>query len=357
MGVPKKAIRTDDANDRIPVPTESGNVIVDLPGDPSKGSRVMFSAHMDTVPLTAGVKPVRKGKKIVPETGTALGGDDRTGVAVLLTLAAELAAKKVSHRPITLLFTVREESGLFGARHLNPVDVKGPEVCYNFDGKYASEVCIGAIGAQRWEAEIKGKASHAGVHPEAGISATMVAALALAEVHQGGWFGKVVKPEGVGTSNVGSLGDAEGKSAGNATNTVTAYCYLTGECRSHDPKFAKAITDAYKAAFKSAAEKVTDAQGKPAKVKFTARVDYEAFKLDEGIPAVASAKAAIQAIGREATLRVADGGLDANWLNKHGIPTVTFGAGQNEIHTVKEFVNLSEFVDGCRVALALATAG
>ena len=40
---------------------------------------------------------------------------------------------------------------------------------------------------------------------------------------------------------------------------------------------------------------------------------------------------------------------------KHGIPTVTFGAGQNEIHTVKEFVDLTEFESGCRLALALAT--
>jgi tripeptide aminopeptidase len=39
---------------------------------------------------------------------------------------------------------------------------------------------------------------------------------------------------------------------------------------------------------------------------------------------------------------------------KHGIPTVTFGAGQNEIHTAKEYVDLTEFESGCRLALALA---
>ena len=50
-----------------------------------------------------------------------------------------------------------------------------------------------------------------------------------------------------------------------------------------------------------------------------------------------------------------NGGLDANWLVKHGIPTITFGAGQNEIHTVEEFVDLAEYADGCRMAVALAT--
>jgi len=31
-GVPTRSIRFDDANTRIPVPTETGNLIVDLPG-------------------------------------------------------------------------------------------------------------------------------------------------------------------------------------------------------------------------------------------------------------------------------------------------------------------------------------
>ena len=51
---------------------------------------------------------------------TALGGDNRTGCAVLVTLAETLLKHKLPHPPITLLFTVREESGLHGARELDP---------------------------------------------------------------------------------------------------------------------------------------------------------------------------------------------------------------------------------------------
>ena len=54
-------------------------------------------------------------------------------------------------------------------------------------------------------------------------------------------------------------------------------------------------------------------------------------------------------------MRVANGGLDANWLIRHGVPTVTLGAGQNAIHTTDEFVDLKEFAAGCRLAVALAT--
>jgi tripeptide aminopeptidase len=34
---------------------------------------------------------------------------------------------------------------------------------------------------------------------------------------------------------------------------------------------------------------------------------------------------------------------------------VTFGAGQKEVHTVKEYVDLPEFAAGCRLAVAVAT--
>src|SRR5579862_7034624 len=124
-GVPADAIRLDDANTRIPVPTETGNLIVDLPGRGSMHNRprIMFMTHMDTVPLCAGAKPKRRGRKIVNEAKTALGGDNRVGCATLVTLIAELARQKPEHPPLTLLFCVREESGLWGARTVNVEDL------------------------------------------------------------------------------------------------------------------------------------------------------------------------------------------------------------------------------------------
>ena len=64
---------------------------------------------------------------------------------------------------------------------------------------------------------------------------------------------------------------------------------------------------------------------------------------------------AAERCGLTPALRVANGGLDANWLVRHGIPTVTVGAGQNNIHTTAEYVDVPLYLDGCRMALALAT--
>src|SRR5262249_4802727 len=274
----------------------------------------------------------------VPAGATALGGDNRTGVAALVTLAATLIQRKIPHPPLTLLFTVREESGLFGAKFVDPADLLGAVMGFNVDGRSATDVTVGAVGAERWEVEIVGKASHAGVNPEKGISATMVAALAMNEAFRGGWFGKVVKESGQGTSNVGAIGDKEGRSAGQATNVVTDYARITGESRSHDPAFATAITTAYKTAFEKAGGEVRDDQATPAKVKFESRLDYTPFRLDENSPVVLHTKSAIQKLGWEATTRIGNGGLDANWLVRHGVPTITIGAGQNQIHTIEEWV-------------------
>ncbi len=354
-GIPRRAIRFDKANEQIPLPTQTGNLIVTLPGTRS-GPRRMFSTHLDTVPLCAGARPVRKGNRIVAAGETALGGDNRTGVACLVTMAATLFKHELPHPPLTLLFTVREESGLWGARFVDAADLGRPSEGYNVDGRSPAEIVIGATGAERWEVGITGKAAHAGVHPEKGISATAVASLALAEVFDKGWFGKVRRDGKEGTSNVGVFGSRDGQSAGMATNVVTDSVHVRGESRSHDSRFCRAITTAYRDAFRAAAGRVRDDQGRSAKVKFTARRDYYAFRLKPNAPVVRRAVSAAESLGYRPTLKIGNGGLDANWIVRHGIPTVTFGAGQNGIHAIGEYVDLDDYLAGCRLALALATA-
>jgi tripeptide aminopeptidase len=357
IGVPESAIRLDDANKQIPMPTQTGNLIVDLPGRGALHNqpRIMFMTHMDTVPLCAGAKPKHQGKKIVNTAKTALGGDNRTGCGALVTLAAELAHGKLDHPPITLLFCVREESGLWGARFVDKAALGQPVMCFNYDGRAASDVVIGAVGADRWEVDIFGRASHAGGAPERGISATMIMSLALADVQAGGWFGKIVKGKKIGTSNVGPVTGGEGRPAGDATNVVTNYVNVRGESRSHDPKFFPQITAAYKAAFEKAAKRVKNSEGKSGKIKFKTRLDYYPFRMNEKLPVVKRATEAVAAGGLTPNVRVANGGLDANWMVRHKVPTVTFGAGQNEAHTTEEWINVTEYERACALAVRLAT--
>ena len=89
-----------------------------------------------------------------------------------------------------------------------------------------------------------------------------------------GWFGKVVKPDGRGTSNVGIFGGKDGKPAGDATNVVTDYAFIKGEARSPEAAFATKIADGYKEAFAKAKAEVKDHEGETAEVKFSHGTSY-----------------------------------------------------------------------------------
>jgi tripeptide aminopeptidase len=354
VGVPKSAIRFDDANTRIPLPTQTGNLIVDLPGT-AEGPHLLFSTHLDTVPLCRGAKPKVEGRRVVSDGTTALGGDNRTGCGVLVSLAETLTKHKLPHPKITLLFTVREESGLHGARELNPKDLGGAVMCINVDSQKPDDLIIGAVGQENWEVEITGRAAHAGLAPDKGISATLVGALGLANARRDGWFGKIEKANGHGTSNVGIFGGKDGKAAGDATNVVTDYAWMRGEARSPELSFAAEIAEAFGRAFEEARQAVKATDGAMAEVKYTHVKAYPPFRLADDSPAVTRAAKALEALGLKPKLVFSPGGLDANWLDKHGIPTVTIGAGQREVHTVKEYVELDEYVTGCKIAVLVAT--
>jgi tripeptide aminopeptidase len=354
VGVPAAAIRFDQVHQRIPAPTQTGNLFVDLPGTRT-GPRLLFITHLDTVPLCAGARAKRQGDRIVSDGTTALGGDNRTGCAVLVTLVETLLKHNLPHPPLSLLFAVREESGIQGCRYLDPADLHGAVMGFNVDSKLAASLITGAVGQEYWDVDIKGQAAHAGLAPEKGISATLVAAVALTEAQRAGWFGKVVKPDGHGTSNAGVFGGKNGKAAGDATNVVTDYVHVKGEARSPSLDFAHAIAEGFRAAFEKARAEIKDADGATAEVRFEASHAYPPFNLADDAPVVRHAIRAAESIGMKPTTMFSNGGLDANWLARHGLPVVTIGAGQYEVHTVKEYVHLPEFAASCRLAVALAT--
>ncbi|MHC5005112.1 MAG: M20/M25/M40 family metallo-hydrolase [Planctomycetota bacterium] len=346
-GCRKSWIAHDDAHQRIPDDFEVGNLIVKIPGT-GRGSRRLFSGHMDTVPLCRGAVPLIKGRRVVSAGRTALGGDDRTACACLVTMVEALLKAGAGRPPLTVVFTVGEEVGLQGARRLRMADLGRPKLGFNIDGGEPACFVTGAVGAERWEVDVRGRSSHAGVHPEQGISATLIASRAIADVASRGYFGKIVKGRRRGASNVGRF------SGGEANNQVTDHVHVTGESRSHDPRFLETITAAYRGAFERAAASVRDDRGRHGRVRFKSRLDYAPFRLEPDAPVVAEAQAAARAVGLRPTLRVADGGVDASWLNARGLPTVTFGAGQHRAHTTDEYVDVREYLDGCRLAVALA---
>jgi len=347
LGLRADQIRVDDSPSRIPLPCDTGNLIVSLPGTLDR-PRWLLSAHMDTVPLARGAVPVLDGGVIRPQGTTALGGDDRTGVAALVTAIAELLRSGAPHRPLIFLFSVREESGLRGAAAVRLEDLGSPAAGFNFDGGSPAEVTIGATGAARMDITVHGVAAHAGVHPERGVSAVAVLAGAVAELERGGWLGLIRQVGGSGTSNIGAV---EG---GEATNVVLDRLVARAEARSHDRRFLDRILGEFRAAFERAAAARRNEAGASGSVEIEVEESYPAFRIDEQAPPVRAALGVLERLGIPGRTRISNGGLDANWLTHRGVPTVTLGCGQREIHTQAEYVVVEDYLTACRAALALA---
>lgn len=348
-GVAAAAITFDTAHRQSAIGGEVGNLIVKLPGT-AKVPRRLLMAHLDTVPLCVGSRPVQKANRIVPSGATGLGGDNRAGVTVVLCTALSILERGLPHPPLTLFFPVQEEIGLVGARFANVNELGSPALCFNWDGGDPKRVIYGATGADSLEIRVTGIASHAGVHPEHGVSAIGVAAYAIADLQNNGWLGLINKESMSGTSNVGIV------QGGEATNVVMPEVVLNAEVRSHDAGFREKVILEIRKAFERASERLRNTQGQTGSVEITSELRYESFRLDTDSRIVTTAADAIRRVGLEPEFVVGNGGLDANWMSAHGLPTVTLGCGQHDIHTVKEFLDVEEFQTACQIAMGLATA-
>lgn len=355
-GAAPNSIEVDSAHKKIgQLPDRNtigntGNLIFKLPGTIS-GPRRMLTAHMDTVPICVGASPKRHGTHIrsaISDRG--IGADDRAGVAVTLNAALQILKEQLPHPPLTFCWFVQEETGLHGSRCVARSKLGRPRLVFNFDGGSPVKMTIGATSGCRMTIDIEGVASHAGGAPERGVSAIAIAGLAIAELHRTGWHGLIQKKGKLGTSNVGVV------QGGAATNVVTDHVRVRAEARSHDANFRKEIVARIRQAFTDAADKVVNTEGVAGRVHFNERLDYESFRLSTDDPSVVAAKQAIATLGLNPEPAIANGGVDANWLTAHGMPTVTLGCGQENPHMSSEALNIEEFQTACRIALILATA-
>jgi tripeptide aminopeptidase len=348
-GVPHQTLRFDTAHRRTPLKGEVGNLVLRLPGS-VRSARRMLSAHLDTVPICVGCRPLRQGRTVRSAVrNTGLGADDRAGCAVILNTAIELLSRGQPHPPLTFCWFIQEEIGLQGSRTATRALWGQPKLAFNWDGGAPHKMTIGATGGCRMTIQIEGKASHAGGAPEEGISAIAIASLAIADLHSRGWHGDVHQNGHRGTSNVGVI------QGGAATNVVADRVTLLAEARSHDPRFRQRILDEFHRAFQRATQSGRNIGQQTGQERIDTRVDYESFLIPLDSACVQLARRAIQQIGREPEPAISNGGVDANWITAHGIPTVTLGCGQRDQHMVTEELDLDDFQDACRIAWRLAT--
>jgi tripeptide aminopeptidase len=305
----------------------AGNLICTLPANKEGADPIYFTSHMDTVVPGNGVKPQIENGYIKTDGTTILGADDKTGLAAIFEAIRVLKEKDIKHGKIQFIITAGEESGLVGAKELDPslVDAK-----YGFaldsDGKVGN-IIVAAPTQAKIIATIKGKTAHAGVAPEKGISAITVAAKSIAKMP----LGRIDEET---TANIGRFSGG----AGTNTNIVIDRVEILAEARSLIPEKMEAQVEKMKTAFESTAKEM----GAEADVEV--KVMYPGFKFDHGDQVVEIAKQAVEKIGRKPELQHSGGGSDANIIAGFGIPTVNLAVGYEEIHTTNERMPIEELV-------------
>lgn len=350
MNIPGMKITVDDSAPRTG--SDSGNVIVDIPATPdapkdAKAIGLFF--HMDQVPARAAGVPADEPVKVVLDADgfhsqgwrTNIGADDRCGLSEIEEAVQAIEENHIAHGPIRVIGFTREETGLDGARELDPKYLKGLDYGFEIDAENIGEIMRGGASIYHWEANLKGLSAHAGVHPEQGKSAIEAAAFAINHM---GKLGKVSETQTLNVSNIS--GGILGEDGNPVTNAIPDRAFVAGEFRGVTPQELESLQKTVAGSFEAAA--------KATGVTYTLNFGkMDGFYLDDNAPAVKFAVQAMQTAGVAPEKTSSMGGIDGNYINSKGLPTVGIGDGGHNEHTVKEYTTWGELVKGTAVVMTL----
>jgi len=316
----------------------AGNLLARVPGRAER--TVLLCAHLDTVEVTGPIEPVLVDGGWENAHDAILGADNKAALAVMLETARRTAVEG-SPVGLELLFTVEEENGLAGAKRFD-ASVLRSDFGYVFDhATPIGEVILASPTYYRISAEFHGRAAHAGVRPEAGRSAIVAAAHAVAAMPHGR-----IDPET--TANVGSIRGGVG-----STNVVPERCGLLAEARSLDPERVEAVVARMiDAVHDGAAAGECD-------VDLVTEKLFEGYRQKATAPAVVAGEAALAACGYTPKRIVTGGGSDANVLEAAGLSCVNLANGTERNHEPTERVAvaaLEGMLDVCLTLLDEAAA-
>ena len=328
------AAREDDAGTKLG--GTAGNLLARVPGT-INAPPLLFSAHMDTVEPAKGKRAaVHPDGRITSAGDTVLGADDAAALAAILEALTVIQEDGLPHRPLELVFPVAEEPYTAGSHVLDFSSLEAKEAyVLDMDGPVGT-AALQAPSILYFRVTIRGKASHAGMAPEAGIHAIQAAAAALAALKLG-----TVDPQT--TVNVGTI------QGGLATNIVPETCTLEGEVRGFDHSLALQHLAELREEFSRAAKALG------AEADFYSEVRTVAYREPETSPVVQRLLRACETTGIPPQLGKTFGGSDNNTFAEHGIHGIVLSSAMHEVHSTREYTTVEELTQLSKLTLALMT--
>jgi len=319
-----------------------GNLIAHFSGNSQDAQPLLLSAHMDTVVPGEGIVPILEGDILRTNGRTVLGGDDKSGVAIICEVLRVMKETGLPCSDIDVVFTICEEAGLIGAKCLDVSQLRA-RTGLVLDSDSVGFLFTKAPAANRMEFRVHGLEAHAGVCPEKGINAIKVAAEGIAQMRLG-------RIDHETTANIGVV---EG---GMAVNIVPNQVILRGEARSHSEEKLNRQTEHMKRCLEDAAARhVLELDSKQFSAKVEAKIerDYDRMDVPESAPIVKLVQAAAKNLDLEVKTLATGGGCDANVLNQKGLVVANLSTGMREIHTVNEWLDLKDLNLSAQIVLEI----
>lgn len=312
--------------------SDGWNVYGFLPGE---GEPLLLCAHMDTVSPGRGIRPVLGEDGVLRSSGdTILGADDKSGVAAIVEVLARLREEGTPHRPVEVLFTICEESGLLGARHADYSRLKSRQAAVLDSGR--PHVIINRTPIhEKLEVSVTGLAAHAGVCPEKGINALKAAAQAVAAIPCG-------RVDEITMANIAEF------HAPGSLNQVPDRVQFKMEVRSHREQNLQSWIDRAHRELEQACAQV-GARFTMERARCTGAVS-----VPEDSPLIRMLVEIYRELDFEAGPAAGFGGSDTAWLFANGIEAVNLGTGMGNLHSVDEFIRMEDLERVTRVLEKLA---
>ena len=318
-----------------------------LPGNDegAKTESVLLMAHMDTTEEVSGkdVKPQIKHTKsageddiIITSDGTTLlGGDDKAGVAAIMSAVAFLVENpQIKHRPVEVMFSPDEETG-HGMDKV-PLKLIKSKAAYTVDGGNLGEMETECFNA--WSASITftGKATHTGYAKEGGMVNASVMASAFVD-----GLPRHRAPET--TANYeGFIAPMRISGSIESAQVDLLLRAFTTEEIEEEKVIIEKLAGAVEASF-----------GGKAKASFKQQYLNMHDKMEQNPQVVEQLEKAYKDAGIEIIRKPIRGGTDGSRLTEMGIPTPNIFTGAHEIHSRNEWVSLNQMSKAADVLINL----
>jgi tripeptide aminopeptidase len=319
------------------LPAGCGNIVARFPATAAGGVPIMFGTHLDTVPVSGPIEVELVEGELTNRHPTILGGDNKSAVAVVLEAMRTIVGEGRPHAGIELVFTPCEEIGLRGAHAFDPSPLHARfGFVYDHTGP-VGDIVSSAPSLHRIEATFIGRSAHAGISPEAGRSAVLAAARAIARMPLG-------RIDPATTANIGTI------AGGTATNVVAERCTITAEARSRDERALSTQLTAMLDALTWAASEC--------EVDLETRVEreFDAYRIGDGDPQMRMAIEVLSGLGYTPRLVPSGGGSDVNAFLRNGFPAVNLCNGMIAPHTPDERIAVGDLERMLAVTFAMIDA-